>query len=124
LFGAFSGVALLLACIGVYGVLAYLTSQRTAEFGVRIALGATARDVVLLVLRQSPALIGLGVAAGILGGWAAARVLQRFVEGMRPAEPSTIVFMTGVLAAAALWASYVPARRAGRVDAIRALRQD
>jgi predicted permease len=124
LFGTFGGVALLLACVGVYGVFAYLTSQRAPEIGVRMALGATARDVVRLVLGQSAALIAIGAAAGLCGAWAAARLLERFVEGMRPADPATLAAMTALLVAAALWASYVPARRASRVDATQALRQD
>src|SRR5262249_4024419 len=90
LFGTFGASALLLACVGVYGVFAYLTSQRSAEIGVRMALGATARDVVRLVLRQSATLIVIGAAAGLCGALAAARLLQRFVEGMRPADPATL----------------------------------
>src|SRR5207249_10944083 len=113
LFGSFGGVALLLACIGVYGVLAYLTSQRAGEIAVRMALGATGRDIVRLVLKQSTILIAIGVSVGICGAWGAARLLERFVEGMRPPEPATLALMTGVLAAAALLASFVPARRAG-----------
>ena len=124
LFGTFGGVALLLACVGVYGVFAYLTSQRTAEIGVRKALGATARDVVRLVLGQSATLIAAGAAAGLCGAWAAARLLERLVEGMRPPDPITLAGMTAVLVAAALWASYMPARRASHVDATQALRQD
>jgi ABC-type antimicrobial peptide transport system permease subunit len=124
LFGVFGGVALLLASVGVYGVLAYLTGQRAAEIGVRMALGATARDVVLLVLRQSAVLIGIGVAVGLCGAWAAARLLERFVEGMRPSDPATLAAMTGILVAAAFSAGFVPARRAGRLDAIHALRHD
>jgi predicted permease len=124
LFGIFGGVALMLACVGVYGVLAYLTSRRAAEIGVRMALGATARDVVTLVLRQSGTLIAIGAAAGLCGAWAAARLLERFVEGVRPADPVTLTAMTALLVAAALWASYVPARRASRVDATQALRAD
>jgi putative ABC transport system permease protein len=89
-----------------------------------MALGATARDVVRLVLRQSAVLIAIGAIAGLCGAWAAARLLERLVEGMRPADPATIAAMTALLVAAALWASYVPARRASRVDATQALRQD
>jgi ABC-type antimicrobial peptide transport system permease subunit len=124
LFGTFGGVALLLACVGVYGVLAYLTSQRSAEVGVRMALGATARDVVRLVLRQSALLIAIGAAAGLCGAWAAARTMERFVEGVRPADPVTLAAMTALLVAAALLASYLPARRASRADASQALRTD
>jgi predicted permease len=124
LFGTFGGVALMLACVGVYGVLAYLTSRRTAEIGVRMALGASSHDVVRLVLRQSGTLIAIGAAAGLCGAWAAARLLERFVDGVRPADPATLTAMTALLVAAALWASYVPARRASRVDATQALRTD
>jgi putative ABC transport system permease protein len=124
LFTTFAGVALLLACVGVYGVFAYLTSQRAPEIGVRMALGATARDVVRLVLRQSATLVAIGAGAGLCGAWAAGRLLERLVEGMRPVDPATLATMTVLLAVAALWASYVPARRASRVDATQALRQD
>jgi predicted permease len=124
LFAIFGGVALLLACVGLYGVLAYLTGQRAREFGVRMALGATSGQVMRLVLSQSAALIVVGVAVGAGGAWVAARLLQRSVEGMRAAEPATLVGMTSVLIATALLASAIPARRAGRADAVRALRQE
>jgi len=124
LFGIFGGLSLLLACIGIYGVLAYLTGLRVPEFGVRVALGATARDVTRLVLRQSLGMILLGVAAGALAAIVAARVLQRLVDGMRPAEPLTFAGMISALVMAALLASFVPARRAGRVDPMRALREE
>jgi predicted permease len=124
LFGIFAGIALLLACVGIYGVLAYLTSQRVPELGVRMALGATARDVMTLVLRQSVSMIAVGVVIGGAAAWAAGRLLVRLVEGMRPTEPSTVAVMTSVLVAAAMLASVVPARRASRVDALEALRRD
>jgi putative ABC transport system permease protein len=124
LFGIFGAIALLLACVGVYGVLAYLTTQRTAEIGVRMALGATGQDVVRLVIRQSVVLIAIGVAVGLSGAWLSARLLERLVEGMRPPDPATLAAMTGMLAMAALLASFIPARRAGRVDVVQALRQD
>jgi predicted permease len=124
LFGIFAGLALLLACIGIYGVLAYLNSQRVPEIGVRMALGASARDVVRLVLRQSFGMIFTGVAAGVAAAVAAARVLERLVPGMRAAEPLTFAAMVSVLVIAALFASFLPARRAGRVDPMNALRQE
>ncbi|HTX34518.1 MAG TPA: ABC transporter permease [Bryobacteraceae bacterium] len=124
LFGIFAGLALLLACIGIYGVLAYLTSRRVPEIGVRMALGATARDVVRLVLRQSLGMILGGVVIGAAAVLAVGRVLQRLVEGMRPTEPLTVVLMIAVLMAAALFASFLPARRAGRIDPMRALREE
>jgi len=124
LFAVFAGLALLLACIGVYGVLAYLSGQRVPEFGVRIALGATARDVVRLVMRQSAAMIGAGLIGGAAGAWAAARVLARLVEGMRAPAPATLAAMMALLVLPALFASFLPARRASRVDAMAALRQE
>jgi predicted permease len=124
LFGIFAGLALLLACIGIYGVLAYLTSQRVPEIGVRMALGASAADVMRLVLGQSAGMIGGGVVAGTLAAIAAARVLQRLVDGVRGLEPATFAMMVATLVAAALLASALPARRASRVDATTALRQD
>jgi predicted permease len=124
LFGIFAGLALLLASIGIYGVLAYLTGRRTPEIGVRMALGASARDVVWLVLRQSLGMVFAGVVAGIAAAFAAGRLLQRLVDGMRPTEPATFALMVSVLVVAALFASFVPARRASRVDPVTALRQE
>ena len=124
LFGVFAALALLLACIGVYGVLAYLTGQRIPEIGVRIALGATVRDVVWLVLRQSLAMILIGVCIGAAGALAAGRLLVRFVEGTQPADLSTFALTIPLLIAAAMLASFVPARRASRVDPLIALRQE
>jgi predicted permease len=124
LFAIFAVVGLLLACVGLYGVLAYLTGERVPEFGVRIALGASATDVVRLVLRQSFSMIVIGVAAGLLASVVAARILRRTVEGMQPAQISTFALMIALLLITALLASYVPARRAARVDPVEALRQD
>jgi predicted permease len=124
LFGIFAGLALLLACIGIYGVLAYLTSQRVPEIGVRIALGASASEVKWMVLRQSLGMIAVGIGVGIAGALAAGRVLERLVEGMRPMEALTFASMICVLLVAALLASFVPARRASKVDPMKALRQE
>jgi ABC-type antimicrobial peptide transport system permease subunit len=124
LFGVFAGLALLLASIGIYGVLAYLTNQRVAEFGVRIALGATARDVIRLVIGESLLLITSGVGFGLCGAWAAGRVLERQIAGMRAPEASTFAAMVMVLVTTALVASFLPARHASRVDPIQALRQE
>jgi putative ABC transport system permease protein len=117
-------LALLLACIGIYGVLAYLTSQRVPEIGVRMALGASAGGVMWMVLRQSLGMIAAGLVVGVSGALAGARVLERLVEGMRPMEPLTLAFMILVLMVAALVASFVPARRASRVDPVTTLRQE
>jgi ABC-type antimicrobial peptide transport system permease subunit len=124
LFSVFAGLALLLAAVGIYGVLAYLTGQRVPEMGVRIAMGASAGQVIWLVLRQSLGMIFAGVAMGIAGALATARLLAHLVDGMRPTEPLTFAVMILVLVAAALVASFVPARRASRVDPIVALRYE
>jgi len=124
LFFVFAGLALLLACIGIYGVLAYLMTQRVPEIGVRMALGASAGNVMWMVMRQSIAMILAGVAFGTIAALAAGRSLEHSVEGMRQIEPSSFAVMIPLLMAAALLASLVPARRASRIDPIRALRQE
>jgi ABC-type antimicrobial peptide transport system permease subunit len=124
LFGIFAGVALLLASTGIYGVLAYLTGRRVPEIGMRMALGASVRNVMWLVLRQSAGMTCLGVAIGTAGALAAGRILERLVEGVRPVQPSTLAVVIPVLVAAAFFASFVPARRASRIDPITALRQE
>lgn len=124
LFGIFAGLALLLACVGIYGVLAYLTGQRVPEIGLRIALGASPGNVMWLVLRQSLGMIGIGICLGMVAALAAGRVLAHLVDGMRPTEPSTFALTVLVLAAAALLASFLPALRASRVDPMSALRQE
>ncbi len=124
LFGIFAALALLLACVGIYGVLAYLTSQRIPEFGIRMALGATARNVMGLVLRQSVAMIFIGAIVGIIAAFAASRLLEHLVPGVRSTDPLAFAVMIVVLVLAALSASFVPARRASRVDPMAALRQE
>jgi predicted permease len=124
LFGIFAGLALLLACVGIYGVLAYVTSQRVPEIGVRMALGASARDVLQLVLRQSLRMILAGVAAGAIGAFIAGRLLIRLVQGVQSIDPTAVVLMIAVLIGAALFASFLPARRASRVEPMSALRQE
>lgn len=124
LFGIFAGTALVLACIGIYGVLAYLANQRVPEIGVRMALGATAGDVVRLVLRETFGMVLVGAAAGIAGGLAAAGLLRRAVTGVGPLEPLTIAVVVTVLATAAAAATFLPARRASRTDPVRALREE
>jgi predicted permease len=124
LFGIFAGLALLLACIGIYGVLAYVTSQRVPEIGLRMALGASARDVMRQVFRQSLGMIAGGVGVGLATAMALARLLERVVAGVRSTEPMTFGIMISILVVAALFASFLPARRASRVDPMRALRQE
>jgi predicted permease len=124
LFGLFAVLALLLACIGIYGVLTYLTNQRVPEIGLRMALGATTGSVVRLILGQSLGMIFVGIGAGVLGALPAGRLLQHLVDGTRPTDPSTFAIMIPILLAAALCASFIPARRASRVDPMNALRQE
>jgi ABC-type antimicrobial peptide transport system permease subunit len=100
-----------------------LTGQRVPEIGVRMTLGAKPLDVMRLVLGESLAMIGVGVGVGILAALAAACILNRLVEGMRPADVWTFATTVPVLVLAALFASFVPARRASRVDPVSALRQ-
>jgi len=122
LFATLAGLALTLACVGIYGVLAYLTGQRAPEFGVRLALGATARDIMALVLGQSARMVMIGVAIGGAASSAAVIVLSRYVEGVRAIEPVAFAVMTSALALSAFLASAVPAMRASRVDPATALR--
>jgi len=124
LFGVFAGVALLLACIGIYGVLSFLTSERVPEIGARMTMGATAAQVMRLVLGQSLRMIAVGVVAGTVAAFAAGRLLERLVDGVRALEPSTIGAMVALLVGAAMIATYIPARRASRLDAMTALRQE
>jgi ABC-type antimicrobial peptide transport system permease subunit len=124
LFAIFAGLALVLACIGVYGVLAYLTSQRVSEIGVRMALGATRSNVILLILKQSSGMISVGIGFGVGAALIAGRLLERFVAGVKSLEPLTFALMVFVLVISALLASFIPARRASRIDPVNALRQD
>jgi predicted permease len=124
LFGIFAGFALLLACIGLYGVLAYLTGQRVPEIGLRMAMGASAGELIWMVLGHSLAMVLAGVGIGLAASLAVAQLLQRSVAGMQPAAPSTFAIMIAVLVTAALAASFVPAYRASRIDPMNALRQN
>jgi predicted permease len=124
LFAIFAALALLLASIGIYGVLAYLTSQRVPEIGVRMALGASVPEVMWLVLRQSLAMIFAGIGVGAFAALAASRLLGHLVQGVRDTEPLTFSIMILVLTTAALFASFLPARRASRIDPMKALRQE
>jgi putative ABC transport system permease protein len=124
LLASFAAVALILAAVGVYGVLAYVVSQRTQEIGLRMAIGATAGDVVRLFLREGVALAGIGLVVGLLAAAAASRVLASMLFDVGSADPITFASVTGVLVAAALFASYLPARRAALVDPMEALRSE
>jgi ABC-type antimicrobial peptide transport system permease subunit len=124
LFGIFAGLALLLASIGVYGVLAYLTGQRTSEIGVRMAVGANVRDIMRLVLWQGLKMTIAGVSIGVAGALAAGQALHHLVQGMQSINGAIFGIMISVLTLAALVASFVPARRASMVDPVKALRQE
>jgi putative ABC transport system permease protein len=124
LFITFSSVALLLAAFGVYGVVSYGVSERVYEIGVRIALGATRRDILAMVLRQGLTLAAAGVAIGIIASLAAGRALSSFLFGVHPADPATLLGMSGFTIAVALAAIFLPARRASRIDPMQALRRD
>jgi ABC-type antimicrobial peptide transport system permease subunit len=101
-----------------------LTGQRVPEFGVRMALGAHSGDVLRLVLRQSLGMICTGIAVGAIGALAAGRLLLHWVEGMQPLGPATFALVIPVMMAAALGASFIPARRASRIDPMTALREE
>jgi putative ABC transport system permease protein len=113
---------LVLAAVGVYGVIAYVVAQRTHELGVRMALGASGGAVQWMVVRQGLTLAGAGVVLGVLASLAAARTLQSMVFDITPHDPTTFVVVSGLLAVVAVVASYVPARRATRIDPLVALR--
>jgi putative ABC transport system permease protein len=124
LLAAFAAVALTLAAIGVYGVLAYVVSQRTQEIGLRMAIGATAGDVVQLFLREGIVLAAVGLFVGLAAAAAASRALSSMLFDVGSGDPMTFISVTGVLVGAALAASYLPARRAAHVDPMEALRCD
>jgi putative ABC transport system permease protein len=124
LLSLFSGVALLLAVLGVYGVLAFSVAQRTTEFGVRLALGATAGDIATLVLRQGARLVLLGIGAGLAGYLALSQIVGRLLYGIASTDPITLAIAPVVLALASLAACWLPVRRATKVDPITALRAE
>lgn len=122
--GGFGVLALLLAAIGVFGVMSYAVKQRTREIGVRIALGADAKEVVKLIVGQGVLLVGIGVGIGLGGAVLGTRLLANYLFGVSALDPVTFVGVTALLTATAFLACYVPARRATKVDPMVALRQD
>jgi ABC-type antimicrobial peptide transport system permease subunit len=124
LLGGFAVLALVLAAIGLYGVIAYGVSQRTREMGIRIALGARGVDVVAMVLRGAIALTAVGILVGGVGAVAVTRTLRGLLFGVQPGDPITLAVTGVLLAAVAIGAAYVPARRAAAVDPIDMLRAE
>jgi predicted permease len=124
LLALFAGSALLLAAVGIHGVLSYSVSQRRREIGIRMALGARRTDVVGAIMREAVSLTGVGLALGLGGAVALTRVLRGQLFGIAPTDPATFAAVAAVLAAVALAATFAPARRASRIDPIVALRSE
>jgi predicted permease len=124
LMGLFGGLAMMLAAVGIYGLLSYAVTQRTQEMGIRIALGAQATDVLKLVLKQGLLLIIAGEILGLLGAFALTRLISSLLFGVTPTDVTTFVAVSGILAAVALLACYFPARRATKVDPLVSLRYE
>jgi len=122
LLAAFAGLALLLALVGIYGVMSWAVAQRTREIGIRMALGATSAEMLRMVTRYGLGLCAIGMAGGIAGVFALRRVVASFVYGVSAADPAIYAAAVGLMVAVALAACYLPARRAARIDPAIALR--
>jgi putative ABC transport system permease protein len=124
LLGAFAGLALLLAAVGLYGLLAHMVAQRTRDIGVRMALGASRPQVLRAILWQGFQLVGMGLGAGMLGAAVLTRVMQKLLYDVKPSDPATLAVVALTLAAVAAAACYAPASRAASIDPMEALRHD
>jgi ABC-type antimicrobial peptide transport system permease subunit len=124
LLAIFAGLALTIATVGVYGVVSYSSAQRSREFGIRIALGASGRDVLSLVLGRALIVIGAGLAIGVAGALVATRLLQSQLYEIGSTDPATFAVILSVLGISALVASYIPARSATKVEPLVALRSE
>jgi putative ABC transport system permease protein len=118
----FSLAALLLAAVGIYGVLAYSVSERTREIGVRVALGAEPARIIGLIVRMGATVAGAGLIVGLAGALAVSGVLEKLLFGVTPRDPTTFAAVPAILLAVAMLAAYLPARRAARLDPMQALR--
>jgi ABC-type antimicrobial peptide transport system permease subunit len=121
---AFALCALLLSCVGIYGVVSYLTAQRTAELGVRMAIGARPGDVLWLVLKEGQRLVAAGVVIGLIAAAALTRFISNLLYEVRPMDPPTLAVVVGTLVLVTLAACYVPARRASKLDPASALKAE
>ena len=124
LLGSFAAAALLLAAIGLYGVMAFAVVQRTREIGVRVALGAQRGDVLRLIMRYGIRLLGAGLGIGIVAALALGRLVSGLLYGITPGDPQTLIAVALILAAVGMTAAWLPARRAMRLDPTVALRHD
>jgi putative ABC transport system permease protein len=124
LLGVFAAVALLLAAIGIYGVMSYSFSQRTHEVGIRLALGAQRLDIVRLALGEGMRVVVIGLAAGLVGAAIMTRFFRSMLFNVAPTDPPTFLSVSALLAGVALFACYIPAKRATRVDPLVALREE
>jgi putative ABC transport system permease protein len=124
LLGGFALLALILASVGIYGVVSYLVAQRTNEIGIRMALGAQRGDVLKMIVGQGAKMALLGVAFGIAAALALTRLMSGMLFGVTPTDPLTFFAVAALLVAVALLACYIPARRASRVDPVVALRYE
>jgi ABC-type antimicrobial peptide transport system permease subunit len=124
LLGVFAAVAVALAAVGIYGVLAFVVTRRTREIGIRVALGAQRSQVIALTLRDTAALTSLGIVIGVGGAAALSRYLEGLLFGVTPLDGPTFVFVVVLFVVVAALASFVPARRAARVDPAVALRAE
>ncbi len=122
LLGLFAQIALILAAVGLFALLQYTVSQRTREIGIRMALGATQTTIANAFLRQAVTLVLLGVFAGLLGGYIASRVMTSLLYDVSPTDPGMLAITLSILIATALLASYLPARRAAKIEPMQALR--
>jgi ABC-type antimicrobial peptide transport system permease subunit len=124
LFVTFAGIALLLASVGLYAVLAHAVTERTQEIGIRMAIGASANDILSLVLAQGLRPLGIGLAIGLGGALAIVPILRSALVQVAPADPFTLVVASATLLLSAILGCLIPARRATRIDPINALRHD